>query len=120
MDADTHEIKACALTDNTFHDSEILPALISDEKDCTTVSGDGAYDVKSNYSAIKERGALAIIPPRKTSKIEVHANRKAAKYSRDENIRGIRKHGRKKWQELSGYHRRSLVETAMYRIKTIF
>ena len=29
-------------------------------------------------------------------------------------------HGRKKWKEESGYHRRSLAETAFSRIKTIF
>ena len=45
MDADTHKIKACALTDNTFHGSEMLPAIISDEKDCATVLGDSAYSL---------------------------------------------------------------------------
>ena len=37
-----------------------------------------------------------------------------------ENIRAIRKQGLKKWKQQSGYHRRSLAETAMFRLKTIF
>ena len=39
---------------------------------------------------------------------------------RDENLRSIRKQGRKSWKQTSGYHVRSLAETAMFRMKTIF
>jgi hypothetical protein len=38
---------------------------------------------------------------------------------RDQHITTIEKHGRIGWQRRSGYNRRSLVETAMYRYKTI-
>ncbi len=44
----------------------------------------------------------------------------ATRLARDENLRRIRQIGRKGWKEESGYHRRSLVETAMFRVKTIF
>ena len=39
---------------------------------------------------------------------------------RDEVIRAIRQLGRKEWKKKNNYHQRSLSETAMYRIKTIF
>ena len=39
---------------------------------------------------------------------------------RDENLRRIRQVGRKAWKQEVGYHRRSLAETQMYRVKTIF
>ena len=39
---------------------------------------------------------------------------------RDENLRSIRKHGRQHWKDNSGYHIRSLAETIMFRLKTIF
>ena len=39
---------------------------------------------------------------------------------RDENLRRIRQVGRKKWKQEAKYHRRSLAETQMYRLKTIF
>ena len=40
--------------------------------------------------------------------------------ARDENLRRIRQVGRAAWKHESGYHRRSLVETTMFRLKTIF
>ncbi len=39
---------------------------------------------------------------------------------RDENLRSIRKHGRKKWKAEAGYHRRSLAETTVFRYKVTF
>jgi hypothetical protein len=38
---------------------------------------------------------------------------------RDRHIAEISKHGRMGWQRRSGYNRRSLAETAMYRYKTV-
>lgn len=37
-----------------------------------------------------------------------------------ENLRNIRKIGRKKWKQESGYYRHSLSETTMFRLQTIF
>ena len=39
---------------------------------------------------------------------------------RDENLRAIRKVGRKRWKIEVGYHKRSLAETSMYRFKQLF
>ena len=58
--------------------------------------------------------------PRRDAKIWQHGNRKKAPLPRDENLRAIRRQGRKKWKQDTGYHRRSLAETAVYRFKTIF
>ena len=58
--------------------------------------------------------------PRKDAKIWFHGNRKQAPHPRDENLRAIRKQGRSTWKEEINYHRRSLSETMMYRLKTIF
>ncbi len=41
-------------------------------------------------------------------------------HPRDENLRYIRKHGRKRWKQEMGYHHRSIAETTMFRLKTIF
>jgi len=35
-------------------------------------------------------------------------------------VRMIRQQGKNAWKELSGYHRRSLVENAFFRLKTLF
>lgn len=47
-------------------------------------------------------------------------NGKAAPLDRDEHVRRIRRVGRARWKKEVGYHRRSLVETAVFRLKTIF
>jgi hypothetical protein len=58
--------------------------------------------------------ARVIIPPRSTAVLS-----EAGTTQRDEHLRSIETHGRIGWQRRSGYGRRSLVETAMYRYKTI-
>src|SRR4029078_11747302 len=84
------------------------------------VSGDGGYDKRPCYAAIQKRRARAAIPPQKNAKIWQHGNRKAERLSRDENLRRIRQVGRKVWKQEVGYHRRSLAETQMFRLKMIF
>jgi hypothetical protein len=51
-----------------------------------------------------------LIPPRKNAHIWQHGNSKGERHKRDENLRYIRKYGRKTWKEDSGYHIRSLAE----------
>ena len=66
------------------------------------------------------RSARAVVPPRRDAKIKRHGNTCGPRLARDENLRRIRKVGRAAWKEESGYHERSLAETAMFRMKTIF
>jgi len=121
VDADTGEIVAGALTTADVHDSEMLPEMLKDmEGAVKAVAADGAYDTREDYDAISKAGAEAVIPPRRGAKIWRHGNRGDPPHARDENLRYIRKHGRKKWKEGSGYHKRSLAETAFFRIKAIF
>jgi hypothetical protein len=77
---------------------------------------DGAYDFEQCYRAIKQAGARALIPPRRDAVIRG----KSPFEQRDENLRGIRRHGHKQWKNTSGYHQRSLVECAFFRLKTLF
>ena len=56
----------------------------------------------------------------KNARIWKHSNTKTERLKRDENLRSIRKDGRKEWKKNSGYHLRSLAETTMFRLKTIF
>jgi hypothetical protein len=78
-------------------------------------SGDGAYDSFKNYNLLQDRCANVTIPPRENAKIRQHANRKEPPLARDEVVRSIRKIGRKQWKKQKGYHRRSLVETTIFR-----
>ncbi|HIG54820.1 MAG TPA: hypothetical protein EYQ18_12750 [Candidatus Handelsmanbacteria bacterium] len=67
----------------------------------------------------QEDSSQALIARRKDAKIQQHGNRKRPPLARDEILRAIRKKGRKGWKQQSGYHRRSLAETLMFRYKQI-
>lgn len=123
-DEKTGDIIVGDVTRNDVHDGTILPVLldhIPEETNIDQCSGDGAYDTRQCYVALKERDVSTVtIPPQKNAKIWKHGNTKGDRHIRDENLRQIRKHGRSGWKEESGYHRRSLSETAMFRYKTVF
>ncbi|HXG68807.1 MAG TPA: IS5 family transposase [Blastocatellia bacterium] len=115
------EIVAAAVTTNDFLDSQVLADLLEQvEGEVKQVSGDGSYDKRNCYEAIRGRGAKAAIPPRRDAKIWQHGNSKSERLIRDENLRRIRQVGRRRWKEEVGYHRRSLAETQMFRLKMIF
>jgi hypothetical protein len=66
------------------------------------------------------RQARAATPPRKGARIWQHGKSKAERHIRDENLRQIRKAGRREWKRESHSHRRSLAETTVFRFKPIF
>lgn len=118
IDAKSGEILAAVATTNDLGDKRVLRDLLDQvEEKITKVTADGGYDYATCYEEIAKRKARAIIPPRRTAKMNPQDERFRA---RDRNLREIRKMGRKKWKKKSKYHRRSLVETGFYRIKTIF
>ncbi len=82
--------------------------------------GDGAYDQQKVYQTLSEQEIWTIIPPRKNAKIQQHRNSSSDPLDRDECLRQIRREGKRAWKESIGYHRRSLAETAMSRLKTNF
>lgn len=114
------EIRAVELTGNHVDDaSETGNLLRGDRGRLESVNGDGGYDREKVYSQLDGK-IKALIPPQKNARIKKHGNCGGPAHKRDENLRAIRKKGRKKWKRESGYHKRSLVETAMFRIKTVF
>lgn len=117
----TGEILSAEVTLNNVHDSEVLGDLLDDvDASVEQVSADGAYDTRHCYEVLQQKGAKAVIPPRKNAKIWKHGNCRGPAHPRDENLRFIRKHGRKAWKRHSRYHRRSIAETTMGRFKSIF
>lgn len=117
----SREVTAACVTTNDMGDAEVLPDLLGQvEGPIGQVSADGAYDTRAVYDALAARGAQAAIPPRQGAKIWQHGNSHKPPHARDENLRCIRRQGRQRWKEMSLYHRRSLAENAMFRIKTLF
>lgn len=119
VDPDTHEVVAQKLTESNVHDSEVVAELMKDLKNLGKVYADGAYPLKPSLDAIAEAGGQAVIPPRSGTCI-VRKNPSPGQEQRNRLIRERRAAGGKKaWKKSSGYHRRSLVETHMFRQKVI-
>lgn len=117
MDAGTQQITSAIITDKDELDRHALPSLVKQTgAQIKAVCADGAYDFEQCYRALKEQGAVPLIPPRSDAVVRG----KSPFEQRDLNVREIRKLGRKQWKLKSGYHRRSLVECAFYRLKTLF
>lgn len=121
VDVSSQGIKAAQVTDNNVADSEVLPTLVNEITDrVKQASGDGAYDKRSCYKTLAAKAIKAIIPPQKNARIWQHGNSLSPPLARDENLRRIRQVGRSRWKKETGYHQRSLAETCVFRLKTIF
>ena len=122
MDSETQEIQAVVLSEASLDDAGAVPELLDQSTESVEqVGGDGAYDKRKVYEGCAVTGIRRVaIPPRKDARIWQHGNCAVPALVRDENLRRIRKVGRKRWKQESGYHRRSLAETAIFRFKTIF
>ena len=121
VDPDSHTILAELMTDSSTHDGDAVDPLLDQiDEPIESFYGDGAYDQWKVYDRLEREAALPLIPPRKNAKIKRHGNSSGPRLPRDEALRKIRSTGRTAWKEESGYHRRSLGETAMSRMKTAF
>jgi hypothetical protein len=121
INPDTQEIEAETLTENNCDDaSQVDPLLDQVPNSTNAFYGDGAYDKWKVYKTLERRGTKPIIPPQRNAKISQHGNSSRRPLPRDVAIREIRRSGRRRWKESVGYHRRSLSETAMYRMKCCF
>jgi hypothetical protein len=120
-DEATGEIVAAVASEVGVSDDDALPDLVALVKgEIGQVSADGAYDKRRCDEAIEGQGAKAIIPPRRDAKIWHPGNWVAPPHQRDENLLAIRRKGRCRWQQESGYRRRSLAETTFFHFKTLF
>ncbi len=117
IDHTTHEVVSLSMTGKDVLDRVEVPHLLGGlEGEVSEVLGDGAYDFEVCHRAIYERNARAVIPPKKGARVRGQPHLR----DRDEAVLRSRAVGKGGWKRESGYHRRSLVETAMMRIKTLF
>jgi hypothetical protein len=120
MDAKTGQVCAALMTHQDVDDAGVLPDLLDQMPEDTpidTIGGDGAYDTKQCHVTIAARGAQPSIPPREGA-TPWPQNTPSASW-RNDAIETIAQSSRREWKQRSGYHRRSLVETLMFRLKTL-
>lgn len=120
IDEQTLEVRAVEITGSHIGDAPVLPDLLdqipADQK-IGSVTADGAYDTRKCHDAIADRGAHAVIPPRKNAKPWKAIT--AGAVARNEALRACKYLGRALWRRWSGYHRRSRVETKMHCLKLL-
>lgn len=126
VDPDNLQIVSCEVTPSREEDFVVLPRLLeSINNPIDRVIGDGAYDTFGCYESVYRRGGKGLFPPRAGARLstETPYHKKAASpgaiSQRDEIVAAVRRDGKQAWKEGSGYHKRSLAETTMYRLKRL-
>ena len=123
--AESQEVVISVITENKIADSEALekmiPFLPPSVKRTFT---DGAYDKGNCYRSLYMNGISSIIPPQKGAVLH-DLSKEPWFQDRNDALRLIAGLGgdaeaRSLWKKLMRYHQRSLVETAMFRFKTLF
>lgn len=120
IDEKTLEIRAVEFASSDIGDAPMLPELLGQsppDQEIGNVTADGAYDTRKCHDAIADRGAHAVIPPRKNAKFWKPES--AGVIARNEALRASKRLGRKIWRKWSGYHRRSRAETKMHCMKLL-
>jgi hypothetical protein len=120
MDANTGQICAALMTHQDVGDGEVLPELLEQipaDTPIGVVGGDGAYDTRQCRAAIAVRAATPSIPPRDGA--APWSKRTPGAAWRNGAIDVIAQSSRRDWKRATGYHRRSLAETLMYRLKVL-
>jgi len=120
VDAKTQEIIHLEMTEGTVADCEIGPKLIANCPSSAEVYlGDGGYDTRRCRKAIKDKGAKALIPPRKNARWDPKLKERNRGISERRGL-GLDDVGISLWGKLTGYSKRALVETSFSRLKRIY
>ena len=110
-------VVAQAITAATVDDGTIGISLIeAADGDLRSVTADAAYDTVAFYDAAGARGATVVVPPASTANVSRRGPRSSA---RDCTISAVKTMGRRRWKNVSGYHRQARVENAFFRYKSI-
>lgn len=120
VDANTQEILQLEITDGHTADCRVGPKLI---RRCPTTAevylADGGYDTRGCRRAIEERGARALIPPRRNAKWDPKEKARNLAVSERKGL-GQDEIGINLWGKLTGYSKRALVETSFSRMKGLY
>jgi hypothetical protein len=121
QDIATGEIEAVELTTNAVSDAAVVgPLLTQIDSPVNRLGGDGAYDQVGVYDVLEGTPIQPIIPPRENASIWTDEAGNDLLHPRNEAVKRIEEIGLLDWKQESGYHQRSLVETTMFRWKTLF
>ncbi|EIM2851015.1 IS5 family transposase [Salmonella enterica] len=115
-DRATHEIICADLSLSGTTDAQALPGLINQtHRKIREASADGAYDTRYCHDVLLRKKIRPLIPPRNGAQYwpdKYHTRNHAVA---NQHLSG----SNDLWKKKVDYHRRSVAETAMFRIKTL-
>jgi len=124
IDAETQDILCFELTANDKGDAAAAEKMLDGlQRPIKSARGDGAYDGRGFRKKVYEKGGTCIVPPPRDATYKGASE--GWERERDACLAAIEGFGggdtgRMFWKMCSGYHQRSLVETAMFRTKKLF
>lgn len=115
-DSATHEIICADLSLSGTTDAQALPGLINQtHRKIREASADGAYDTRYCHDALQRKKIRPLIPPRSGAQYWSEKYHERNHAVANQHLSG----SNDVWKKKVGYHRRSIAETAMFRIKTL-
>jgi hypothetical protein len=115
VDGHEKDVVGVEVTTVEWGDGEVFEGLMEQvEGPVEQIDGDGAYDTRNAYAVAAAREARLVVPPRENAVPWEEG------HPRNAVLAEIAEHGLANWKRSSGYHRRSIAENAMYRLKQLF
>ena len=115
-DSVTHEIICADLSLSGTTDAQALPGLMGQtHRKIREASADGAYDTRYCHDALLRKKIRPLIPPRSGAQYWPDKYHERNHAVANQHLSG----SNDAWKKKVGYHRRSVAETAMFRIKTL-
>jgi hypothetical protein len=115
IDADAQDVMGVEVTTAAWTDGEVFGGLMGQiDGAIEQIAGDGADDTREAYDVAAHCQAKLVVPPRE------NAVPWEADHPRTQVLAEIEEKGVVQWKKDAGYHRRSLAENAMYRLKQLF
>lgn len=121
IDVKTRQFVMQELTDNHIGENKKLKTLLDQyEGPIDKLGGDKGYDSYDCHEQVGHRGAKSAILLQNKAKERKKLCDKEKPLVRDDIVRRMNEVGRDEWKKEVKYHKRSLVENAFFRFKTVF
>lgn len=115
VDGNAKDVIGVEVTTVEWTDGAVFEGLVEQvEGTIEQIDGDGAYDTRNAYEVAASRTAKLVVPPRENAILWEDG------HPRNDALQQIAEQGTAEWKRATGYHRRSLAENAMYRLKQLF
>ena len=120
VDVKTKKLLALQVTDERTGDGQLLPSLIEQSQrhtsgQVTEAMGDGAYDSKTNFIYLTEKGIQPVIKTRKNSSTQARGSPARAMA-----VRERRRMGYEGWRDTHHYGQRWIAESYFSGVKRLF